>query len=101
LRQSPQEVKDSTTWSHSGDGGADGLDDPGSLVPEYSGQRERQSAARDTEVGVAQAAGHDPDEGLVGAGCVELDVGEGEGRAPGLDHGCTGGGGHRRNSSFR
>jgi hypothetical protein len=77
-----------------GDVRADGLDDTGSLVAEDAGQRERQAAARRPEVRVAQARGHDSDQGLVGAGLVELHVGEGEGRASGLDHGCASGGGH-------
>ncbi|GKQ33790.1 hypothetical protein ALMP_03410 [Streptomyces sp. A012304] len=78
-----------------GDGRADRLDDPGALVAEDTGQREGQPAARHAEVGVTQAGRHQPDEGLVRGGVVQDDVGEGEGRAAGLDDGGAGGDGHR------
>lgn len=89
---------DVVAGSHTGDGGPDGLDDSGALVPEDSGQREGQSAARHAEVGVAQAGRDHPDDRLAGSGLVEGDVGEGEGCAAGLDDRGTGGEGHRGNS---
>ena len=56
------------------DGAADLLDDPGSLMAENAGQRERQSAAGDAQVGVTEASGNHLDENLVPAKLVELDV---------------------------
>ena len=79
---------------HRGDGRADPLDDAGALVAEHAGQREGQSARGHAEVGVAQAGGGHPDQDLVGAGLVELDLDQGEGGAAGLDDGGLGGDGH-------
>jgi hypothetical protein len=64
-----------------GDVRSDGLDDARSLVAEDSGQGEGQTAARHTEVGVAQAGRHHADEDFAGAGLVECDIGERERRA--------------------
>jgi hypothetical protein len=79
-----------------GDRGADGLDHAGTLVAEDAGQREGQGADRDAEVGVAETGGDDADDHLVGAGLVQLDVGQRERGAGGLDDRGGGGGAHGR-----
>ena len=86
--------QDVVAGRHRGDGGADPLDDAGALVAEHAGEREGQPARGHAEVGVAQAGGGHPDQDLVGAGLVELDVDQGEGGAAGLDDGGLGGDGH-------
>ncbi len=56
---------------------ADGLDHPRALVAEQDGQRMSPAAGLDdVQVGVADAAGLDPDERLAGAGWVELELGD-------------------------
>jgi hypothetical protein len=45
-------------------------------VAEHAGQRERQGAGRDAQVGVAEAGRDDPDQDLVRARLGQVDVGE-------------------------
>ena len=55
-----------------GDVGPDGLDDPGALVAEHDRQLRGRGVAGDDEIGVADAAGDDAYEHLVGAWRLEL-----------------------------
>ena len=70
-----------------GDVGADLLDDAGALVAEHVGEHLGRQEAAHGDVGVAQAGGDDAHQHLVGARPVEVDLGEGEGLAGGLDEG--------------
>ena len=66
---------------------ADGLDDPGALVPEHRGRVARRVDARGrVEVGVADPAGGQADERLAGAGGGQVDVLHDERRAELLEH---------------
>jgi hypothetical protein len=51
---------------------ADGLDDPGSLVPEHDGKRPGEYAVPDQGIGVAHASGHQPHPRLIGAKVAQL-----------------------------
>ena len=67
-----------TTWSPGAerrDAGPDRLDDPGALVPEHARRvAARVGSGRRVEIGVADAAGDDPDERLARLRLLQLDV---------------------------
>ena len=60
------------------DAGTDLLHDPGALVAEHPREHLGGQAVAQREVGVAQAGGDDPDQYLVVAGLVEVDLLEAE-----------------------
>ena len=65
---------------------ADGLDPPGDLVPGHARVRDTRYRALDREgVGVADAAGLDPDEHLAAGGSRDLALGELQSLARGRD----------------
>lgn len=68
--------------------GADRLHDARALVAEDSGQRERQAAGGDAQVGVADPGGDHADQHLVRARVGQFYFAQLEARAGGLDDGC-------------
>jgi hypothetical protein len=77
---------------HGRHGRTDPLNDTGTLVPEHAGQRERQPAAGDGEVGVAEAGGDHANEDFVCPQFVKVDVGQSERSATRFDDGGPGAG---------
>ena len=67
---------------------ADLHDGAGTFVAEHRGERQRQRAVRDREVGVADAGGAELDPHLTGLGIGEIEIHDLE-RLP--DFGCDGG----------
>ena len=78
-----------------GDVRADLLHHARALVAEHVGEHLRRQEAADGDVGVAEAGRHDAHQHLVGARALQVDLGQGERLAGGLDesdgrlHGAT------------